>query len=274
MWAIIGSVDGPSTHLVEQLVAKARLTLINPVSSDKTINLANVPWMFSCLPGEHLQAPVLAREIANSLKGSALTFVSATDHDSRVLTKELKTHLGTAGVFPSHHFEVASQQRCYLDLIDQVLNTHAASVVVIAGPFESARIVTQMRDRGFAGRLYGGPNMARTEFLREAGQAALGVTFPVLAEPARSAAFAQSFQAKSGSPPDFRASQTYDSVVLLIQAIERVGLNRVRIRDAVRDLSPWEGISGPIIWDALGQNSRPVGLATIESGQIESFELR
>jgi hypothetical protein len=58
VWAVIGGIDGPSTHLAEQVAAKARLTLLSPASTDKTVNLANVPWMFSCLPGDHLQMDV------------------------------------------------------------------------------------------------------------------------------------------------------------------------------------------------------------------------
>ena len=59
VWAVIGGIDGPSTHLAEQVVAKARLPLLSPGSTDKTVNLANVPWMFSCVPDDHLLAPVL-----------------------------------------------------------------------------------------------------------------------------------------------------------------------------------------------------------------------
>ena len=51
---------GPSAHLAEQVVAKARLPLVCPVSSDRTANVANVPWMFSVLPGDNAQAPCLA----------------------------------------------------------------------------------------------------------------------------------------------------------------------------------------------------------------------
>ena len=68
VWAIIGGIDGPSTHVAEQVVAKARLTLLNPGSTDRSVNLANVPWMFSCLPGDHLQAPVLAQAIASYVR--------------------------------------------------------------------------------------------------------------------------------------------------------------------------------------------------------------
>ncbi|MGB5752976.1 MAG: ABC transporter substrate-binding protein, partial [Thermoanaerobaculia bacterium] len=61
VWAILGSVDGSGTHLAEQVVAKARLALVSPVSTDESVNLAGVPWMFSLAPGDHLWAPLIAR---------------------------------------------------------------------------------------------------------------------------------------------------------------------------------------------------------------------
>ena len=65
IWAVIGSIDGASTHLVEQVVAKARIPLVNPYSTDKTIHMANVPWMFSCVPGDHRLAEVLAQAVSD-----------------------------------------------------------------------------------------------------------------------------------------------------------------------------------------------------------------
>ena len=41
VWAIIGGIDGPSTHLAEQVVAKARLALVSPTNADRTANLAS-----------------------------------------------------------------------------------------------------------------------------------------------------------------------------------------------------------------------------------------
>ena len=49
--------------LDEQVVAKARLTLMGPASTDKTVHMANIPWMFSALPGDHLLAPVLGQAL-------------------------------------------------------------------------------------------------------------------------------------------------------------------------------------------------------------------
>ncbi len=263
LWAIVGSIDGASTHLAEQLVAKARLTLLNPATSDKTVNLANVPWMFSCLPGEHLQAPVLAKGIAESAPGSVLTLVSATDHDSRVFAKELKDNLAEAGVFTANHFEIDGRESKIPALVDQILSAGSEVVVVLAEARQSGHLVRSLRESRFLGPIFGGPNMGRFEFLREAGSTASGVTFPQLVSVRRGETLVKTLKAELGTSPDYRALQTYDAVTLLIEAIRRAGLNRVRIRDALRELSPWDGISGPVIWDALGQNKRPVRLTTI-----------
>ena len=50
VWALIGGPDGPSTHLAEQVVAKARLVLLSPGSTDTTAHRANVPHTATALP--------------------------------------------------------------------------------------------------------------------------------------------------------------------------------------------------------------------------------
>ncbi|MGW8181447.1 MAG: ABC transporter substrate-binding protein, partial [bacterium] len=102
-----------------------------------------------------------------------------------------------------------------------------------------------------------------SKFLRQSGTAAVGVTFPLLVNTSSTSEFNKRFETRYGSLPDFTAVQTYDAVILLVEAIRKAGLNRARIRDAVRSLSPWQGFSGQIIWDPLGQNARPVRLATV-----------
>ena len=67
-------------------------------------------------------------------------------------------------------------------------------------------------------------------------------------------------------PPDYAAAHTFDSVNLLIAAIRHGGLNRAKIGDALRSASPSAGVTGPITWDSLGSNTRPVALGTIARG--------
>lgn len=271
VWAIIGGIDGPSTHLAEQVVAKARLTLLSAASTDKTVNLANVPWMFSCLPGDHLQAPVLADAISLCVGRKPFLFVSATDHDSHVFTVELKKSLARQEIAPSYHFEFKHSNEDHTELAEKIDKSNAHALVVVAGAKNSARLISAVRKKGFTGYIFGSPCTGRRSFLEEAGRAAEGVLFPLLYTPCKNSdSFEKEFTSRFGYRPDYLAAHTYDTVNLLIAAIRKAGLNRARIRDAVRELSPWAGVTGAVKWDTLGGNSRTVQLGTVRAGCVIS----
>jgi ABC-type branched-subunit amino acid transport system substrate-binding protein len=111
--------------------------------------------------------------------------------------------------------------------------------------------------------------MGRRSFVKEAGNAAEGAVFPLLyAGSTRAKVFEKEFVLRFAEQPDYLAAHTYDAVNLLIAAIRKAGLNRVRICDAVREQSPWQGVAGSVQWDSLGSNSRLVGLGTIRNGCV------
>ena len=267
VWAIIGGIDGPSTHLAEQVVAKACLVLISPATTDKTVNLAGVPWMFSALPGDQLAAPVMGEALL--ARCEPFVILAATDHDSHMFLVELRKFLATKGAGPIFEYEFKSGTRDFSELAERVAGSRAGAAVLIAGPADSARLLATLRERGFAGRVLGGPWMGRRGFLQAAGASAEGVLFPLLenASPGFQR-FAEVFTPRFGFLPDYAAAQAYDATCLLITAIRKTGLNRARIRDAVWELSPWDGVSGTIKWDPVGQNVRTVRLGSIRRGHI------
>ncbi|MHC4347985.1 MAG: ABC transporter substrate-binding protein [Planctomycetota bacterium] len=272
VWAILGSVDGASTHLAEQVVAKARLPLVSPVSSDHTLNLAGVPWMFSCLPGDDRHALLLADALQQAGGSAPMALLTATDHDSRVTAAELLAALGRRGVSPGLHRAFEPGMTDWPLLLDG-LDGSTSSIVIFAGPRDSARLLRYLRGAGIGSRYFGGPSFGRRIFLEEAGQAADGVIFPWLCDPpASSRRFAETFRTADDTCPDCFAIAAYDAARMLIAAIDDAGLNRARIRDALEELSPWRGEAGPIEWDPLGQNQRPAHLATARDGHIELLD--
>ena len=260
VWAIIGGIDGSSTHLAEQVVAKARLPLISPGSTDKSVNLANVPWMFSCLPGDHLIAPVLVAEIAARIGKEPFVLVSSNDHDPRLLSVEIKRELTARRMAAGYEFQFDPTTEDLDELAAQVVRSNPAALVLVADAVGSARFVKALRAEGFAGQIFGSQWMGRRAFLEAAGESAEGVVFPLLYDPQERAA------------PDYKAAATYDAVRLLIAAIHKAGLNRAGIRDALVELSPWPGITGTIRWDKLGSNSREVQLGTVQEGRITPMQ--
>jgi hypothetical protein len=105
-WAILGSVHGTATHLAEQVVAKARLPLVSPVSTDESVNLAGVPWMFSVAPADHLWAPVLAENLAATADSGAFALIAVTDHDSRLATEAVLDALIALDRAPSYRLDL------------------------------------------------------------------------------------------------------------------------------------------------------------------------
>ena len=176
VWAIIGSIEGAGTHLAEQVVAKALLTLVNPVATDRSVHGAGVPWMFSIVQGDDQHAAALARALA----GRTIVTLKSTDHDSRAFAAFLKTACSSANVRTRLEVEFEAAKP---DLHDAARNAVAEPPMPSwswPAPRDSARAVKALRAAGYRGLIAGGPWFGRAVFAAEAGEAAEGALFPLV----------------------------------------------------------------------------------------------
>jgi branched-chain amino acid transport system substrate-binding protein len=252
VWAILGGIDGATTHLAEQVVAKAQLTLINPAATDRSIHAAGVPWMFSCVPGDDVLAGAISQELHR--RAGRFAILSAIDHDSRAFEAELELALARDRLVPMRKDDWAGAPEDPARIVHDVIGAAPDAIVVIAPAHETADLVEAIRYAGFAGAVLSGPWIARDI----PGPSLAGVLYPALAE--LPAAFRARFQARWARAPDYTAAFAYDAANILVAAIRNAGVNRARIRDAVRALSPVNGVTGRIEWDAQGQNRKAVSL--------------
>lgn len=273
VWAIVGGIDSASTHLAEQVTTKARLPLVCASNTDRTANSAIVPWMFSLLPGNQVQAPDLVAELATRVGRTPFVVITGEDHDSRSFMAELNRSLAKKGLAPQFQFIYRPTGGNQANLAHRVLDSEPAAVVLVADALGSARLVCEIRAAGFQGEIFGGPAMGRRRFVEEAGPACEGAILPLLLTPGkRWPAFEDTFQKQYQRSPDFAAAGTYDAVQLLVAAVRQAGLNRARIGDALRGLSPWDGVAGSVRWDPLGGNIRLVQLGTVAGGRLVPLE--
>jgi hypothetical protein len=54
----------------------------------------------------------------------------------------------------------------------------------------------------------------------------------------------------------------------VVAAVLRAGLNRARVRDAVRALAPWPGAGGTVSWNALDRNESALVLRAWSGGRL------
>ena len=273
VWAILGSVDGAATHLAEQVVAKALVPLVSPVATDESVNLAGVPWMFSVVPGDHLWAPVLVADLLAHLGDGDLALVSTTDHDSRAAVDVLLEELSHHDRGPLQRLDIRPQSTDLVVQLERLRFGDVAALLVVSGPENGARLLRAIREQGFAGPVFGSPQLARRACVESAGEAAQGIRVPALSDPDVGSAERQDFETRfrdrTSGDPDWATAHTYDATRILLAAIARAGLSRAAIRETLRELSPWQGVTGTIDWDPTGQNRRPVtAMATIREGRL------
>jgi branched-chain amino acid transport system substrate-binding protein len=274
VWALIGGIDGTSTHLAEQIVAKARLALIDPASTDRTVNSANVPWMFSCMPADRVLMATIGGALLASPGRKSFILASATDHDSHIMAGVFLSFVQRKHSGPQRHLEFQSGSYRLPGLAKQIAESEAKAVVVLAGITDSAALVRELHTAGADLTIFGGPSLGRRTFLDQAQSAAEGVRLPLaLQESDLAAEFSKRFEARWNVAPDYAAFHAYDSTRLLVAAIRRAGLDRAQIRAALAELSPWNGVSGTIRWDEIGRNSRGARLGTIRNGQVRAARL-
>jgi branched-chain amino acid transport system substrate-binding protein len=269
-WAVIGGIDGASTHVAEQLALKARFPLLSPGSTDSTANCAQVPWLLTALPPDDRQAPVLVERLKREVGAGALAVAAAVDHDSHAALAALRRELAAQGLQPATlvEFDAAEDPG---PLAGRLLERRPGAVLVVAPARPAAQIVSALRRGGFDGRILGSAPLASNSFLRAAGPAAEGVLAPSLHEASDSPAwevFARAYAVRWAGAPDFAAAQSHDAVRFLASAVRRAGLNRARIADALRASAPWSGAAGVLRWDTLGRNQRAVGMACWRAGRL------
>jgi hypothetical protein len=127
-------------------------------------------------------------------------------------------------------------------------------------------------------RIFGCDRLVSRTFIAEAGEAAEGVVAVATYDPTRDdprlKAFAKAFSGRFNHEPEAYAAHAYDGANILIAAIRKAGLNRVRIRDALFEYTHYDGVTGPVDFDTTLNDIGPVYIATVEKGRFVYREAR
>jgi len=271
VWAVLGSVNGDATHIAEQVVTKAWVPLVAPVSADPTLTYIRIPWIFRLPPDEASQADVLVRDgvLARSLANVGL--ITSSDHDGRTFANAVRERLRVAGVTPAFHFEIPLNGDLAA-LAGRTRSFAPGAVIVRVAPSGMPGLLDQLSRDGVRAPLLVPwiPGLAPAALTSHYAGDVLAVRpFRELNNPAY-AALGRAYQARYGAEPTPAAAYGYDAVNLLASALEASGLNRAALRDAIAARSGFVGATGTISWDNAGGNrAEPVlllwpGATTVE----------
>lgn len=271
-WAIFGSISSESTHIILRVALKAEIPIVNSASTDPTIPETNIPWYFTDLQDDRVQAYTLARHIYTELGLKRVALLRLNNRYGRLASPKFRnasTRLGHPVVIEQKFLPGDTDFSRELHIIR---DSRVDGIVLWADETETANILKQMRAIGMKQRVFGSYRTLGPDLLSEAGSAAEGFQAVFPYDPTRNDPrwldFNRRFEARFHEPPDQFASLAYDAMNMLLGSICKAGLNRARIQDALDDIGQYDGVTGHMVFDPNQKNVAPLYLGTVHDSAI------
>jgi branched-chain amino acid transport system substrate-binding protein len=272
-WAIFGSISSESTHIALRLALRAEIPIVNSASTDPTIPETYIPWYFTNLQDDRVQANTLARHIYDELKLERVALLRINNRYGR---------------FGSPKFKDASQRLGHPVAIEQkfpagttdfrrelrvIQGSRVDGIVLWTDEAQTALILKQMHELGMKQRVFGSYRTIGDDLIAHAGELAEGfeAVFPYDASRTDPPwqKFNRDYAQKYNQKPEQFASLAYDAMKLLLNSICRAGLNKARIMDALAQVYEYDGVTGHMVFDTNSKNIAPMYLARVHNGAIE-----
>jgi ABC-type branched-subunit amino acid transport system substrate-binding protein len=276
VWAWLGTIDDNNSHVAIRATLKLEILNMNTGDPDPTFTETAIPWVVRDIPDDRQSGYVLIDRIFTKDKHSRVAVMRANNRYGRVGILHFSrsaTRIGFPIIIEERFSDGETDFKAQLERIKK---TSPDAIVLWGNAKESALILKQIRYLGMNQPVYGSDRMVNPEFLNIAGNLAEGVVATCQYNPdadnPKLKAFKSNYLKRFGMEPDVFAAHAYDGMNMIIEAIQKVGLNRVLIRDILTDLKSfqgYQGVTGKVIFDASWNNIRPIFIAEVSNGKFK-----
>ncbi|MFP5234491.1 MAG: ABC transporter substrate-binding protein [Acidobacteriota bacterium] len=272
VWAMFGSISSESTHMALRLALKAEFPIVNSASTDPTVPETYIPWYFTDIQDDRVQAYTLARRVFTELGLKRAALLRVNNRYGRMAAEKFRAaavRLGRPVVIEQKYLPGDTDYQRQLRIIR---DSRADAIVLWGDEPEAAGILKQMRAMGMKQRVFGAYRTLGQDLLAQAGPAAEGFEAVYPYDPTRKdprwIAFEQHYEAQFHEKPEQFAALAYDAMDILLDSICKAGLNRARIQDALDQVYKYDGVTGPMVFDPNNKNVSPMYLGTVHNGTI------
>jgi branched-chain amino acid transport system substrate-binding protein len=278
--AVLGSIDGASTHILLRTSLKLEFPIMDTGTTDPTVTETRIPWLMHDFPDDRQQGYALADYIFKQQKLKRIGIIRTQSRYARVGVAKFFDEAKRLGHTPVLEVKFERGDQDFATQLKMLQNAHIDGVVIWSEPAEGAAILKQMREMGMKQPVFGASRLNDEVLLEKAGTATDGLVTTCGIDPSRQDAkwqeFASRFRAAYHAEPDAYATYAYDGMTILIGAIESAGLNRGKIMDTLREYQQknYEGAAGRAQFDYTLNNIAPVTLAKVENGKFVYWTLR
>ncbi len=257
VWVILGSLNDIVTHVAIRAALKCEIPVVNIANPDPTLTETNIPWVIRVISDDRQASYALANRIYKVDGHKRAALLRTNSRYGRVGTGEFKDASRRLGFPVSVEVRFEDGDSDFKDQLEAIKKSNSDAVVLWGDAREMALIVKQMRAMGMDQPVYTSDRAVSPEFIEILGNEANGIVTTCQYNPKANnpkyKAFRSAYIRRFGMEPDVFAVHAYDGMNITIEAIEKAGLNRTRIRDLLTDMKTfqnYQGASGKIVFDA------------------------
>jgi branched-chain amino acid transport system substrate-binding protein len=272
-WAILGTIDDVNSHVAIRVALKLEIPVVNCGDPDPTFTETNIPWVIRVIGDDRQSSYALVEYIHQKMKHKRVAVLRANNRYGRVGVMEFRDAALRMGYPLVLEIRYDQGDTDFSKQIEHIRHSKPDAILLWGNANEMAMMVNQIRDMGLTQPIYASDRSVNPLFLEIAGENANGIIttcqYNPKADLPQLKAFQAHFKERFGMEPDVFAAHAYDGTNLIIQAIEKTGLNKARIRDLLTDRETFQGyvgVTGPIILDPSWNDVGPIWMAEIKDG--------
>lgn len=272
VWGILGSMDSANSHVMMRAALKFPMPIVNSATTDQTLMEHRIPFILRNIPDDRQYSYATARYLFREKNYRYVALFRLNNRDGRFSVKKLTDaarRMGRPFVIDQRFTDGETD---FTSRLQRIRSSPAEAVVVWGNPREVALILKQMRQMGMKHPVIGWFRSISPILLKEAGPAAEGMVCAYPFDPSSNDTawrqFQRQYRKRFGEEPEVFAAFAYDGMNLLIGAIRKAGLNRIRIADALGAYKTYQGVTGPMIFDGARNNVRPIYLAEVRGNRF------
>lgn len=275
VWVWLGSIDDIVSHVAIRATLKLEIPNVNTGDPDPTFTETNIPWVIRTIPDDRQSSYALVNQIFVKDKHTRVAVIRANNRYGRVGTLHFNRSATRIGYPIIIEERFSDGETDFSKQLERIKKMSPDAIQIWGNAKESALILNQIRAMGMNQPVYASDRTVNSEFLQIAGKNAEGIITTCQYNPdandPKLKAFKANYLKRFGQEPDVFAAHAYDGMKIIIEAIHKAGLNRALIRDVLTDMKTfqgYQGVTGPVIFDATWNNIRPIYMAKVVNGKF------
>lgn len=250
--AILGATTSSATYAAGVEAQSKKVVLFTPISSADNISTIG-DYVFRLAPYDSLQAEIVADWVLKSGHKKAAILHVNNDYGvglANAFKNSFESSGGTIVIVQSFEQGATSMRAQW----QNIKSSTAEAVFAPAYPVEAASILIQRKELALNIPLFGTDPYHDPTVLATAKEATEGVFFTDVAEGSGKAwnEFLANYEQKYGSKPNIVAAESYDTVKLVSEIMNKIGITSEDIQQGLAEIQGYIGATGLIEFNENG----------------------